>query len=340
MRKKKIKDKQKILIIKLGSIGDVIHTLPSLNFLKKSFPNSEISWLIERKSLDIIKDNSDIYRTFIFDRNTKDFFREIKKLRKEKFDWVIDFQGTYKSQLFALLSGAKKRLGYNKTREYLPFSYNRKCQLKTMDRHAVDRNLDLIQFAGAKKTNKIEFKINILEKHKQITEEILKQKGIRKKYCIISASAGKPANRWEYSRFAELADEIAKNKNMDVIFIGTKKDNELNNKIMGSIDSKHVFNLAGELTLKQTAYLLKNSKFLVCGDTGPMHLAVAVSCPVVALFGGSSVVRTGPYQGKNIVVQKQTDCYPCYKKYCKDNVCLKSIHAQEVFKVCENILQD
>ena len=101
---------------------------------------------------------------------------------------------------------------------------------------------------------------------------------------------------------------------------------------------KNIHNISGKLTLKETSYLLSKAKFIICGDTGPMHIAVAVNCPVIALFGGSNPQRTGPYQGTHTIIQHKLKCSPCYKKRCKNNMCLKEIKVKEVFEACEKIM--
>ncbi|MBU0650506.1 lipopolysaccharide heptosyltransferase II, partial [bacterium] len=313
----KIQNNNKILIIKLGSIGDVIHTLPIAEILKTTYPDCQIDWLVEKKSANLLEENPFITNLFVFERTAKNFIQKIQKIRDQNYDFAIDFQGTYKSQLFIMFSKAKTKIGYNKTKEKIPFSYNLKINLKTLDKHAVDRNIDLIKPLGITVPEKINFKIEISDQEKQNAQNKLKEYGINHNFCVISGSAGKPANRWDPLNFAELIKEITQNLNLDVILIGNKADDFLNSKIMISSNSKKAHNISGKLTLKETAYLLNKSQFIICGDTGPMHIAVAVNCPVIALFGGSNPKRTGPYQGKNIIIHTKTECWPCYKKECK-----------------------
>ena len=108
----RINDGDKILIIKLGSIGDVVHTLPCLAALRAEFPGSYIGWLIEQRSSDLIKDHPLLDKAFIFQRKIRHVWPTIKQIRQEQFQWAIDFQGTYKSQFLSLLSGAHYRVGY------------------------------------------------------------------------------------------------------------------------------------------------------------------------------------------------------------------------------------
>jgi len=333
----RIKNGDRILIIKLGSIGDIIHTLPSLVSLRTEFPNSYIGWLIEQRSSDLINDHPMLDRAIIFQRTIHDFWPAIKRLRQEQFQWAIDFQGTYKSQLFSLLSGSQYRVGYERIREYCPLAYNLKIPLVTMDKHAVDRNIELIQAVGANSKQAIQFPIAIRDHQRQNILSLLKTKVIQS-YCVISATAGKQANEWESLKFSRLADTIVIRWNLSVIFIGHQDDYVVNQRIISTTQQKKIFNFAGILTLKETAYLLSESKFLVSGDTGPMHLAVAMQCPVIALFGGSNPQRTGPYQGRSIVIQHETDCSPCYKRKCFDKICLKNIGLEEVISACHSML--
>ena len=319
-------DGKKILIIKLGSIGDVIHTLPVLEAIKKQHPTACVSWLVEPKSLNIIKNNPMLDEIILFKRNYSNVLNTIQTIRKKNFDYVIDLQGTYKSQMFCLFSGSPCRIGFNKTKEFFPLAYNIKIPLPTMDRHAVDRNLDLLENIGIQRPKTINFPIEFPKE----------KKWDFKNYCVISASAGKPANRWDADNFSELASKISKELQLDVVFIGSLADKDLNTNIIKKSKQQRIHDFSGLLSLKETCLLLKGSKFLICGDTGPMHMAVAVGCPVIALFGSSSPQRTGPYNGNNIVIQKTTPCAPCYKKTCKQMTCLKNITIDEVFSYAKN----
>ena len=327
----------KILIIKLGSIGDVVHTLPSLVALRTEFRDSYIGWLIEQRSSDLIKDHPLLDKAFIFQRTIRHVWPTIKQIRQEQFQWAIDFQGTYKSQLLSLLSGSQYRVGYDKIREYCPLTYNIKISLNTMDKHAVDRNIELIQAIRGNSKETIQFPIPIKDHQKQNVVSLLTARHIQN-YCVISSTAGKQANEWEPLKFSSLADNIVKRWNLSVIFIGHQDDHVINQKIISMTQRKNIFNFAGILTLKETAYFLSHAKFIICGDTGPMHLAVAMQCPVIALFGGSNPQRTGPYKGRYIIIQHETDCSPCYKRKCFDNVCLKNISVAEVINACQSML--
>jgi len=332
-----IKNGDKILIIKLGSIGDVVHTLPSLVALRTEFRDSYIGWLIEQKSSDLIENHPLLDKAFIFQRIVRHVWPTIKQIRQEQFKWALDFQGTYKSQFLSLSSGSRYRVGYDKIREYCPLAYNIKIPLSTMDKHAVDRNIELIQAMGGNSQDTIQFPIPINDHQKQKNISLLTTKHIQD-YCVISATAGKQANKWEPLKFSNLADNIVKRWNLSVIFIGHQDDYDVNHEIISMTQRKNIFNFAGVFTLKETVYLLSQAKFIICGDTGPMHLAVAAHCPVIALFGGSNPQRTGPYQGRSIVIQHETDCSPCYKKICPNNFCLRNISVKEVINACQSML--
>lgn len=333
----RINDGDKIFIIKLGSIGDVVHTIPALVALRTQFRHSYIGWLVEQRSSDLIKAHPLLDKAFIFQRTIRHVWPTIKQIREQRFQWAIDFQGTYKSQFLSLLSGSQYRVGYDKIREYCPLIYNLRIPLSTMDKHAVDRNIELIQAIGGNSQETIQFSIPINDHEKQNVLSLLGTKHIQK-YCAISATAGKQANRWEPLKFSNLADTIVKRWNLPVIFIGHQDDYTINQKIISATHRKNIFNFAGVFTLKETAYLLSQAKFIVCGDTGPMHLGVAMRCPVIALFGGSNPQRTGPYQGKSMIIRHPTACSPCYKRQCLNNVCLKNITVEEVINACQSML--
>ncbi len=341
-----------ILIVKLSSIGDVIHTLPSLAALRKLYPEAHISWVIEEAALDIIKDNPYLDRIIISRRKRwisnlikreqvsktiKEMMSFIKLLRDRRYDIVIDFMGLFKSSLIVLLSGGKRKLGYNSMQELSGFFLNEKIY-EDMDKHAVDRYLDFLIYLGADITEP-EFLIPIKKGDEEHIENLLRSNNVlmKEQFIVVSPMSFAGQTRlWEDDKFAMLCDRISFDLNIKIIFTGDKKDGIIKN--IQSMMALPSVNLGGHTNLKELAYLYKLAVLVISPDSGPMHIAAAVGTPVIALFGPSDPKRTGPYGKGHIVVQKEMPCIPCFLKKCDTKRCMKEIGVDEVFEAVKEIV--
>jgi 3-deoxy-D-manno-octulosonic-acid transferase/heptosyltransferase-1 len=142
---------------------------------------------------------------------------------------------------------------------------------------------------------------------------------------------------WEPERFALLADRLQNDLSCDVIFTGSGHDRATIEGISRMM-KKEPHNLAGRTSLKELAYLFTKSTVLVTTDTGPMHMAAAMGCPVVALFGPTAPWRTGPYGRGHRVVRAEVDCSPCFKKKCDQMTCMREIVVEDVFEAAKAIV--
>ncbi len=330
-----------ILIVKLSAIGDVIHTLPSLAALRRLYPDAHITWVIEEAAADIVKNhpylNSVIVsrrkswpNDFLNNKFLKPFFNMhslIKELRQHRYDLVIDFHGLFKSSIIVLLSSGKRKLGYNSLQELSGLFLNEKIT-EDMNKHAVDRYLDLPHYLGAK-IDKAEFVLP----HNSDAEE--KVKILMNKYNLddnnfiaINPIAYWDTKLWNDDSFARLADLIKNNLKMKVVFTGSEKSSI--EGITSKMKTKGI-NLGGQTTLLELAYLDKKARFVITTDSGPMHLAAAVGTPVVALFGPTDPARTGPYGEGHTIVRAELPCSPCFLKKCPTIKCMRDISAEQVF---------
>lgn len=325
-----------ILIVKLSAIGDVIHALPAAHVLKQCDPHVRITWIVERAAYDLLAHNSDIDEIILFDKskfktlsgllhNAPDFTRI---LRSHQFDLVLDLQGLFKSAAVAWLSGAQKRLGYCNMRELSSLVSTPVCG-EHQQGHVVDRYLDVVRALGCAVENVV-FPINITEQEAAQTEVIAAQAGldISKPYVVLAPGTNWVTKCWPTAHYAALADLLQAEAIVPVI-TGGPGDAPLLEAISYKLNIAPI-DIVGKTTLKQLAYILKHAQAFVGGDTGPMHLAVAVGCPVVTMFGPTDPARNGPYHGNNIVLQPERNCIYCWKKSCGEN-CLASISPQTVF---------
>jgi heptosyltransferase I len=338
-----------ILIVKLSAIGDVIHTLPSLAVLRKFYPDAHITWVVEEAAADLVRNHPCLDLVLISRRKNwiKDFrrgqirrpLREIrlflKELRRRPYDLVIDFHGLLKSALIVLLSGGKRKLGYDSLQEFSGLFYNERIP-EDMSKHAVDRYLDFAYYLGAK-PDKAEFVLPANSETKATTNIILKKYNLEdKKYIAINPIAYWETKLWDNEKFAHLADSIKTKLNVEVVFTGSEKESI--EKIIALMKSKAV-NLGGETSLLDLASIYKKAQLVITTDSGPMHLAVAIGTPVIALFGPTDPQKTGPYGIGHTVISATLPCSPCLLKNCATKKCMRNISPEQVMAVIEEKLK-
>ncbi len=340
------KNYKNILIVKLSAIGDVIHALPVAHALKQRYPEAHLTWVVEKPAYDLLINNPDIDEIIIFDKPKfksvagliKNMPQLYKNLTRHRFDLAIDLQGLLKSSLIIAMSGATKNLGYCNMRELSHLISEPVCGANSQG-HVVDRYLDVAKFLGCD-TKRVIFPIHFTAIEISQTEFIAKEIGFNmdRPYVVLAPGTNWTTKCWPIRRFIELVDKLLK-KEIQVVIVGGPGDNHLSIEIQNQFYSDaFLFNITGQTSLKQLAYVIKKGAVFIGGDTGPMHLAVAVGTPVVALFGPTDPKRNGPYQGENVVIQPNRSCINCWRREC-DIACLDEIEADTVLREIEKLLK-
>jgi 3-deoxy-D-manno-octulosonic-acid transferase/heptosyltransferase-1 len=343
-----------ILMIKLSAIGDVIHTLPALSALRKKVPDAHITWVIEETAADLIMDHPALDRVIIsrrkswlndvktgrFGRPIKEFIKFVQALRDRPYDLVIDFHGLFKSAVIVLLSGGRRKLGYDSMQELSGLFYSEKIP-EDMKKHAVDRYLDFLHYLGAN-VEAPEFAIPIGKDRQTHVASILQAEGIdiEKPFVAVSPVALWETKLWQDEKFARLCDRIVGELNIPVIITGSAHEKPYTESIIKEAKTAKVVNLAGQTTLKDLACLYRQAAVVVTTDSGPMHIATAVGTPVVALFGPTDPRRTGPYGPGHTVISKALPCSPCFLKTCESQQCMRDITVEEVFEAVKEKLEE
>jgi heptosyltransferase-1 len=325
-----------ILIVKLSAIGDVIHALPVADALKQQYPQARITWVVEKPAYDLLTNNPDIDEIIIFDKHK---FKSLagllkyspqfsKLLRAHHFNLALDLQGLFKSAAITALSGTDKKLGYCNMRELSQWVSTPICGANSQG-HIVERYLDVARFLGCSVIEAV-FPITITNAEAQSACRILSSYELElpANYAVLAPGTNWPSKCWPPEKFAQLAAMLAA-KGIRSVIIGGAGDEALAVEIKNRCSS--AVNLTGKTKLKELAYVIKNARFFVGGDTGPMHLAVAVQTPVIALFGPTDPLRNGPYGNGHTVLTIQDNCKGCWKRQCpKGKTCLDGIKVSQV----------
>ncbi len=344
---------ESILIVKLSAIGDVVHSLPLLEVLKKNYPGARIDWLVEEDSSQILEGHECIDNLVVSRRKswTRRFLgagekqlvlREIghflSRLRSEKYDLVIDLQGLFKSGILTGISRGRRKIGTTGGREGSVFFLTEPPYPVNYNQHALNRYLKIGKYLNCN-SHSWKGDIPVEKRDKEKVNSIVESKGIKgKKLVAISPMAKWRTKLWEPHKFASLADRIKKDLGAEVIFTGSKGDGKAIEHILSMMDTRAV-NLAGIINLKELACLYRICRAVVSTDTGPMHIAAATGYPVViGLFGSTSPLRTGPYGEKNRVIRSGEECSPCFRKRCRDMSCMRNITVEMVYYAVREII--
>ena len=349
----------KILIIKLSAIGDVIHTLPALNALRKHDPEAKITWLVEAAAAPLIVGHPALDRVLVSHRKSwadailgrgsgsrKNAFKEacsfIRDLRKTRYDLIIDFQNLLKSGFMVGLARGGRKVGFAKgmqRNEGAHLFYNQRVAPVSMEIHAIERYQMLLKAIGVA-AEAIDYQIPVSDSDKDHVSRLLKDTGIEKDQRLVAIN---PMARWETKlwrpeRFAQVADRLLKTDHVKVVFTGGAADRDAIDAILAMMKAPAV-NLAGRTSLKELAALYSRADLLISTDTGPMHLAAAMETPVVALFGPTAPWRTGPYGDHHQVLFSKDPCAPCFKRTCETNLCMAQITVEHVWKAVATVLK-
>lgn len=345
----------RILIIKPSSLGDVIHALPILEGLRKRFPSARISWLVSTTLADLIDGHPALDEVIPFDRKhygklgrnlraSVDFLRYVVELRKRRFDLVIDLQGLFRSGFFARATGAGARIGPARTREFAWIFYNRHVDRTPETIHAVDAIWPVAHMLGFGDAPKV-FRLPICNDDRAEVAKLLHSAGLADgaDYAVVFPGARWETKVWPAERFAEVIDRLSTDHNLPSVLAGSASDRATCQTVAGACHAEpRPIDLSGKTSLREAAALIEGARLAVTNDSGPMHLADAVGCPLVAVLGPTSPDRTGPYRQRDGVVRVEVPCSPCRRKRLpkcpESHVCMNELNVERVLAALDRKL--
>ncbi len=328
---------KKILIVKPSSLGDVVHSMPFLYVVKDAFPKAEIHWLIAKGLEGLLEDHPMVKRLWIINKdqwknlkkikNTASEFRNLfKKLRDESYDIAIDLQGLLRSGLLTYATRSPLRIGFKEAREASNLFYTHKIK-GGKEVHAVDRYLKIASAIGCE-TEDISFPMPLIKE----SDKLKKLKEYVEDYAVIVPGARWKTKKWPPNRFGELASIL----DIKTLIVGSTSDIGISKLIENESNGK-ALSIAGDTNIKELISIIRNARYVISNDSGPMHIAAAFGTPVVAIFGPTNPVRTGPYGRNHIIVKSDIECTPCYKKNCKSVKCMDDVSVEKVYKAVMSI---
>ena len=310
---------RKILIIKPSALGDIIMSLPAVCCLRENFPDAQIHWFARPEFSAIIEGHNCVDEVVIFNRKKlgkwhykSAAFGElvglIKQLRSEKYDVVFDFQGRFRSAIFAWLSGCKKRFGPAKTQEFTKLFYTDTITQSAESVHLVDYYLSMVCTAGAKRTN-VKFGLKADIQASDESRKILSENQVNKdNYAVFVPGATVETKRWPIENFAVLAEKVYEKYRCDIIVCGVESEKPIAEELKALVSvGAPVVNLAGSTNIPQLVAILSGAKFVVGNDTGPAHIAAALGVSMALIFGCTNPKRVGAYGRPQTVAAIEPD---------------------------------
>ena len=324
----------KLLIVKLGAIGDIIHTLPALSAIRRAFPAAEIDWVAERRSAEVLRDHPLLNRLIEVDTRRwrsgtpaatvlAEVGREIAGLRRSDYDIAIDFQGLIKSAAIAKASGAAERWGFSRKDLREPagrFLLNHAVAIPPQT-HVIRKNMKLAEAAlDLPADDSIEFGIATSDADRREAGTIAATVGTR--FALLNPAGGWVTKLWHAEKFGMLADRIYEQYGLATVVATGPAESSLAEQVLAASRSANI--IAVQPSLKGFLELARLTDVYVGGDTGPTHLAIAAGAPVVGIFGPTEWWRNGSLNPFDICVERlDIGCrVDCHRRECSNWICM------------------
>lgn len=326
----------RILLVRLGSLGDIIHALPSAAALRETFPEARIDWAVESKWARLLQGNSDLTNLVVVDRGKPGGFRAaMREIRAAGYDCAIDFQALYKSALLAFVSHAPRRIGFKSSyaREGLAAALYTE-RLNPRGPHKVDHNFTLAERAGARSlTGGFPLTIDP-EDEEQVDGEVARQR--ISEFFVLNPGGGWLSKCWPAARYGELHRKIVERFGwLGIVAFGPGEESLARETIAAAGNPPPV---AMPFGLGPLMALLRRAKFVVSADTGPLHLAAALGSPVIGLYGPTDPSRNGPYGSRDVVVRNPHASVTTYQRGASYSPAMMSITVDQVLNAIERRL--
>ncbi|MCP4251544.1 MAG: lipopolysaccharide heptosyltransferase II [bacterium] len=337
----------RILLIKPSSLGDLVHALPVLHGLRRRYPQARIDWLAGTAFAPLVDGHPDLNEVIRFDRRrfgrmarspriAWEFAAFLRALHRRNYDLVVDLQGLFRSGLMAAATGAAVRIGFADARELAWIFYSHRIPNAEALTHAVDRNYRVADLLGFRDLP-VTFELGLPPSARTRASEILNGAdgpGDRP-FAAVLPGARWDTKRWPEPGFAQLIDGLADRFGLPTVLLAGPDEAAICERIQ-SQSTRAPINLAGRTALPVLAAVLERAAVVICHDSAPMHLAVALGRPLVCILGPTHRNKTGPYSRTAKVLQEDLPCVPCYLRrlsQCRhDHACMTGISVDQVLQ--------
>jgi heptosyltransferase-1 len=337
----------KLLLVRLGALGDIVHAIPVAAALRRGLPDIRIDWLVSAKHRELLALVSAVDNCLVVNdregaQGGRSLAATIRAIRQERYDVVIDLQGLIKSAAIARMSGAPRVIGF--ARRYLREPLARLFYTETHDpggeglyarserRHVIQINLGLLQPLGIT-TARPEFPFRPVDS--EIRERLLQATGGR--YALLNPGAAWPNKRWPPVRLAAVAAALRERHGLMSVVLWGRDERELGEAVVaGSLGSAV---LSPPTSVADIVALARGAEVMVSGDTGPTHIGAAVGTPMVGIYGPTRPERNGPWRPDDVTVSRAEFCQCHHLRRCRaERMCLLDIEIEDVVAAVERRL--
>jgi|HubBroStandDraft_6_1064221.scaffolds.fasta_scaffold171895_2 heptosyltransferase-1 len=333
------KNDERFLVVRLTALGDILHTVPAVAALRAAHANAKIDWVVERKWAPVLEGSSAINEVISFDRRSLWGAIECaQRLRENRYTCAIDFQGLYKSSVLAALSGAARRIGFDRAwarEEGAAMLYTER--VIPTGRHVTELNYSLAEQAGASRPRTPEYPLRVPAGGAASIRSRLQELGIGGEYIVLGPGGSWRAKCWPPERYGEFCREFEKRNTMRVIVIHGPGEKSLAEQVLRAAASARAVAVA--TTIEELMGLLAHARCVVAADSGPLHLAAALGTPVVGLYGPTDPGRNGPFAHGVAIVNKSRPEEISYKRRSNYSPSMLRITVEDVMAATGSLLK-
>jgi len=335
---------ERVVVRGVNWVGDAVMTVPALRALRRALPGARVT-LATRPWAEGIFAGADFIDDLLVTRNDLSkpaaLFREAREWRARRFDLALLFPNSFAPALAAALAGVPARVGYATQGRSALLTERVPVPVWRGTRHEVFYYLNLVAElerrlygSSSVETREPDAELRVTDSRLREAGALLREHGARPGRTLVAVCPGSTnsrAKRWPAERFAAVADLLHEKVGAEIVLVGAAEELDISLEVGRHMRARPVV-LTGKTDLAQTAAVLKAADLLVTNDTGPAHVAAAVGCPVVVIFGPTNPVTTRPYSTTAEVVRRPPDCAPCMLRDCPiDHRCMTAITPEEVF---------
>jgi heptosyltransferase I len=329
---------ERYLVVRLTALGDILHTLPAVAALRAAHRDARIDWVVERKWAPVLLGCPAINNVIPFDRRSVlGAIDCVQQLRRNKYTCSIDFQGLYKSSVLALLSGARRRIGFERGWAREPGAallYSQR--VSPVGTHVAELNYSLAEAAGASRPLVPDYPLRVPAGGTASVRARLSELGIEK-YIVVGPAGSWRAKCWPAERYGEFCREFKKENNLETVVIHGPGEESIAEEVCRAALPARPIVL--KTTLEELMALLAHARCVVAADSGPLHLAAALGAPVVGLYGPTDPARNGPFSPLAIVVSAATPEEISYKRRMDYSPAMLRIGVDKVLDAVNNCLR-
>jgi lipopolysaccharide heptosyltransferase I len=355
----RVRPDAKILIVRLSALGDIVHTLPALDALRRALPRAHIAWLVEVASATLLEAHPQLDRLWVLDRKRAQrelFARPVatarrlgalaSEIRAQRYDWVLDFQGNMRSAVCSVASGARRRVGFaaGHTPEMSYVFYHDKVTPPPGRYHRVRRNLSLVESLGVD-TAGARARLGASAEARGAMAPFFASLPPGPRVAIHpGVSAFGAFKLWEPERFAEVAARLHAEHGAVAVVTWGPGERALAEAVVRCAGADVALLAPQTRSLQELMALYEGVELVIGSDTGPVHLAAALGTDVVALYGPKDPRIHAPWSARTgapaATVWRHLDCSPCTLRRCPHASCMRLIRPEHVLPEAKRLLRD